>query len=147
MSPAPGAFIGSCLGEVGHVLVPDPGRQWIDADQVQLLEVDRRLAVDAGVGRPERDLSGLWVDQPPVFVAALVGQRVGDLLQIEAAQVRHGARIDPSSHASAEGATRALGGKRVSSRVARLQLLARRLDSDAGIGSRQFVRGSLRWSR
>ncbi len=50
-------------------------------------EVDRCLAVDAGVGCPERDLSGLRVDQPPVFVVGLVGQRVADLLQIQAAQV------------------------------------------------------------
>jgi hypothetical protein len=28
--PAPGAFIGNCFGEVGHVLVPDTGRQWIE---------------------------------------------------------------------------------------------------------------------
>ena len=28
--PASGAFIGNGLGEVGHVLVPDPGRQRID---------------------------------------------------------------------------------------------------------------------
>ena len=55
--PATGALIGYCVGEVGHVLVPDPGRQRIDDDQVQLIEVDRRLPVNAGVGRPERDLS------------------------------------------------------------------------------------------
>jgi hypothetical protein len=48
--PAPGAFIGDGFGEVGHVLIPDPGWQRIDADQVQLVEVDRCLAVDAGVG-------------------------------------------------------------------------------------------------
>jgi hypothetical protein len=94
--PAPGAFIGDGFGEVGHVLIPDPGWQWIDTDQVQLVEVDRCLAVDAGVGCPERDLSGLRVDQPPVFVVGLVGQRVADLLQVEAAQVQHHARIVPS---------------------------------------------------
>jgi hypothetical protein len=107
---APGAFIGNLLGEVGHVLVPDPGRQWIDADQVQFVEVDRCLAADAGVGGPEHDLSGLWVDQPPMIVIGLVGKRVGDLLQIDAAQVKHQARIDPSSCASGEGAKHAVGG-------------------------------------
>jgi hypothetical protein len=91
--PAPGAFLGYSVGEVGHVLVPDPGRQRIDDDQVQLIEVDRRLSVDAGVGRPEGDLSRVRVDQLVVFVAGLVGQRVRDLLQIEAAQVKHQARI------------------------------------------------------
>jgi hypothetical protein len=74
--PAPGTFIGYPVGEVGHVLVPDPGRQRVDDDQVQLVEVDRRLAVDAGVGRPERDLSRVRVDQPVMFVVGLVGQRV-----------------------------------------------------------------------
>jgi len=105
------AFISNLPGKVGHVLVPDVGGQWIDADQVQLVEVDRRLPVDAGVGRPERDLPGLRVDQPPVFVVGLVGQRVGDLLQIEAAQVKHQTRIDPSSYATVEGATRTVGGR------------------------------------
>ena len=32
--PVPGAFIGYPVGEVGHVLVPDPGRQRLDDDQV-----------------------------------------------------------------------------------------------------------------
>jgi hypothetical protein len=63
--PAPGAFIGDGVGEVGHVLVPDPGWQRIDADQVQFVEVDWCLAVDAGVGCLEHDLSGLRADQPP----------------------------------------------------------------------------------
>jgi hypothetical protein len=96
--PAPGAFIGDGSGEVGHVLIPDPGWQWIDTDQVQFVEVDRRLAVDAGVGGPERDLSGVRADQPPVFLVGLVAQRVADLLQVEAAQVQHHARIVPSFH-------------------------------------------------
>ena len=76
----------------------------IDADQVQVVEVDGCLAVDAGAGRPERDLSGLRADQPPVFVVGLVGQRVADLLQVEAAQVQHQARIDRSSSCSTGGA-------------------------------------------
>src|SRR6266852_3251909 len=42
-------------------------------------------------------------------VCGLVRQRVGDLLQIEAAQVKHQTRIDPS-YASVEGATRTVGG-------------------------------------
>ncbi len=46
-----------------------------------------------------------------VFVVGLVGQRVGDLLQIEAAQVKHQTRIDPSSYATVEGATRTVGGR------------------------------------
>ena len=92
--PAPGALIGDPVGEVGHVLVPDPGGQRLDEEQVQFIEVDRCLPVDAGVSRPERDLPRVRVDQPVVFVIGLVGQRVSDLLQIEAAQVKHQARID-----------------------------------------------------
>jgi hypothetical protein len=93
--PASGPFIGDGFGEVGHVLVPDPSGQRVDADQIQLIEVDRRLAVDAGVGRPERDLSGLRVDHPPMLVAVLVGQRDADLLQVQAGEVKHQARIVP----------------------------------------------------
>jgi hypothetical protein len=92
--PAPGALIGDSAGEVGHVLVPDPGRQRLDDDQVQFIEVDWGLPVDAGVSGPERDLSRVRIDQPVVFVIGLVGQRAGDLLQIEAAQVKLQARID-----------------------------------------------------
>ena len=36
--PAPGTFIGYPIGEVGHVLVPDPGRQRINHNQVQFVE-------------------------------------------------------------------------------------------------------------
>jgi hypothetical protein len=34
-------------------MIPDPGWQRIDADQVQVVEIDGCLAVDAGVGRRE----------------------------------------------------------------------------------------------
>jgi hypothetical protein len=74
------------------------------------VEVDRGLPVDAGAGRPERDLPGLWIDQPPVLVVGLVCQRAGDLLQIEGAQVNHETGIDPL-HASAQRATRAADGR------------------------------------
>jgi len=56
---ASGALIGDGFAEVGHVLVADPGWQWIDADKVQFIKVDWCLAVDAGVGCPEHDLPGL----------------------------------------------------------------------------------------
>jgi hypothetical protein len=52
------------------------------------------LAVDAVVGRPERDLSGPRADQPPVLVAGLVGERGGDLVQVRAVQVKHWALRD-----------------------------------------------------
>src|SRR4051812_19894999 len=94
--PASRPFIGHRLGEVRHVLVPDPGRQGTDADQVQVVEVDWCLPVDAGVGRPEHHLPGLRVDQPAVLVVGLVSQRVSDLLKIQALQFKHGARINPA---------------------------------------------------
>jgi hypothetical protein len=38
--PSPSLFITDLFGEVDHVLVPDVGRQRIDADQIQLVEID-----------------------------------------------------------------------------------------------------------
>ena len=70
-----------------------PGGQRVEDGLVQLIEVGRRLAVDAGAGRPEHDLSRARVDQPVVLAA---GQRVRDLLQVEATQVKHLARISLS---------------------------------------------------
>jgi hypothetical protein len=61
----------------------------LDTDQVQLVEVNPGLAVDAGVGGPEHDLSGLWADQPPMLVVGLIRQRGSDLLKAKAAQVKH----------------------------------------------------------
>jgi hypothetical protein len=57
--PAPRVLIGYSGGEAGHILVPDPGRQRVNDDQNQLVEVDRRLPVDSGLGGPERNLSGV----------------------------------------------------------------------------------------
>lgn len=81
------------ISKVGHALVPDPGRQRINDDQVQLIQIDRRLPVDATVSRPQRNLSGVRVNQPTVLVVVLIGQRAGDLRQIDPAQVKHQARI------------------------------------------------------
>ncbi|MGH3845206.1 MAG: hypothetical protein ACRDR6_23395 [Pseudonocardiaceae bacterium] len=94
--PASGFIIAGPLGEVGHVLVSDVGRQGIDADQVQVIEVDGCLAVDTGVRRLEHDLSGLRIDQPAMLVVGLVAKSGSDLLQVQAAQVKH--RITISRH-------------------------------------------------
>ena len=53
-----------------------PGGQRVEDGQVQLIEVGRRLAVDAGAGRPEHDLSRARVDQPVVLAAGPIGQCV-----------------------------------------------------------------------
>src|SRR5258708_3018104 len=89
--PLPGLPAGDRLGEVGHVLVPDPGRQRVDGSEVrsEFVEVDQIVAVDSGVGRPERDVSAARIDQPPVLIAFLVSQCLGDLLQVEAMQFQH----------------------------------------------------------
>ena len=103
--PPPGSLICDSVGKVSHILIPDPGRQRIDDNQVQLIEVGRRLPVDAGTGRPEHDLSGARVDQPVVLIVGLVSQRVADLLQIDAAQIKHHARINPACAPGSERAT------------------------------------------
>ena len=75
------------------------------------------MAVDVGVGRSEGDLSRVRVDQPVVFVVGLVGQRVRDLLQIEAAQVQHTARIDLSRCPHSRTGAREQRQKRISSQA------------------------------
>jgi hypothetical protein len=72
-----------------HVLVPDPGRQWTDADQfrVEVVEIDLCVPVDAGLARPVHDLPGLRVDQPDVLVIGLIRQCVTDLSQVEGVQI------------------------------------------------------------
>jgi hypothetical protein len=56
--PAAGPVVADSRGEVGHVPVPHERGQWIDADEIQLVEVDRVVAVDAGIGCPDYDLTG-----------------------------------------------------------------------------------------
>jgi hypothetical protein len=86
---ASGLVIADPHGEVGHVLVPDAGREGVDADQVRVIEVDGCLAVDTGIGSPQHDLSGLRIDQPAMLVIGLVAKSSSDLLQVQAAQVKH----------------------------------------------------------
>jgi hypothetical protein len=50
---AAGSQIADADGEVGHVLVPHVGRQRLDREQIQLVEVDRGLTVDPAVLGPE----------------------------------------------------------------------------------------------
>ena len=109
--PAAGTFVADGLGEVDHVAIPDPRRQGVDGDQglVQLVQVDRVVPVDAGVGSPEHDLTRVGVDQPCAFEVVLVRQRDGDLLQIDLVQVQHPARIASRPRAfAAPGTQRAV---------------------------------------
>ena len=56
---APGGPVADALGEVDHVPVPDVGRQRVDQDQVQLIEVDRVLTVDSRIAGPEDHIARL----------------------------------------------------------------------------------------
>jgi hypothetical protein len=87
------ALIGDTLGEVSHIPIPDRGGQRIHDDQIQLVEIDRVLPIDAQLGGPEHGVAGSRVDQPPVFIVGLIGQRGGDLVQIEPIQIEHRSKI------------------------------------------------------
>lgn len=86
---APSSVIAQTIGEVDHVLVPDVRRQGIDSDEVQLVELDGVLAVNAGVTGPEHHLAGARIDQPTMLVVSLVGQRGGDVLDVDGVQIQH----------------------------------------------------------
>ena len=66
-------------------------RDWngCDREQVQLIEVDRVLAVDAGVRGPEGDLTGPGIDEPPVSVIGLIRKCSRDLVHVERVQIEH----------------------------------------------------------
>ena len=89
-----GAAVADGVGEVDHVLVPDVGRQRVDQDQVQLVELDRVLAINTRVAGPEGHLPGSWVDQP-MLVVGLIGQRGGYLLNIDGVQLKHLVSVRP----------------------------------------------------
>jgi len=80
--PPAGRAVADAFGEIGHVLVPDEGRERVDHDEVQLVDLDRVLAVDAGVAGPEQDFAGERIEQPSIVVS-LVPQRGGDLLDVD----------------------------------------------------------------
>lgn len=102
--PPPGGVVTDPVGEIGHVLVPDIGGKRIDGNQIQLLEVDRVLPIDACVNRSEHDMPGPWVDQPSVLVVGLIRQRRRNLVHVELVQVQHPFRVDPEPSVEA-GAT------------------------------------------
>jgi len=71
----------------------------VDTDQirVQAIKIDRMLAVDTAVGRPEHNLAGLRVDQPTVLVVMLVFKRRSDLSQIDSSQVERSTEVPGST--------------------------------------------------
>ena len=78
-----GAALAEAVGEVGHVPIPDVGRERFDGDQVQLVELDGVLTVDAGVAGPRRNWTRSRVEQPSVLVVGLIRQGGGDLLDVD----------------------------------------------------------------
>ena len=87
--PSAGRPVADAVGEVGHVLIPDVRRERVDGNEVQLVDLDGVLPIDAGVAGPERHLARSRVDQPSVLVVGLIRERGGDLLNVDPAQVEH----------------------------------------------------------
>lgn len=86
--------VADALGEVDHVLIPDVRRQRIDENQIQLLQVDWVLPVDAGVAGPERHFTRVRVEEPSVLVVGLICERGCDLLNVDSNQVEHLLRLE-----------------------------------------------------
>ena len=93
-SSASGA-VADAVGKIGHVLKPHVGRKGVYGDEIQLVEFDRVLPVDARVAGPVRHLASARVDQPPVLVVSLIPQRRCDLLNVDVAKVQHLLRVEP----------------------------------------------------
>src|SRR3954467_12901796 len=82
----PGSSVAEAVGKVDHVLVPDVGREGIDEDEVQLVDLDGVLTVDAGVAGPEDDFARAWIQKPSMVKVLLIRQCGGDLLNVDAVQ-------------------------------------------------------------
>ncbi|WP_256792221.1 hypothetical protein [Terrabacter sp. Ter38] len=66
------------------------GSTW---DEVELVDFDGVLAVDAGVAGPERHLTCSRVEQPSVVVARLIRECGCDLDDVDVAQFEHSLRL------------------------------------------------------
>jgi hypothetical protein len=91
--------VADAVSEVGHVLKPHVGRERIDDDEIELVDLDGVLPVDARVAGPERHLARLRVDQPSVLVVSLIRWRGCDLVNVDSAQVEHLLRLEPEPYA------------------------------------------------
>ncbi len=112
--------VAEAVGKVGHVPKPHIGRERIDGDEIELVDLDGVLPVDARVGGPEHHLTGSRVDEPSVLVVSLIRERGGDLLNVDSAQVEHLLRLEPEPgvleepHERRRGCRPARGGKTTS---------------------------------
>ena len=75
--------------EVSHVLVPHIGRQRVDADQVDIVQINGMLAINPAVLGPQRDLPAVRIDQPAMLEIPLVTQRRRKFVQVHRAQIDH----------------------------------------------------------
>ena len=66
-----GRAVADAVSKVGHVLIPHVGRERVDENEIQLVDLDGVLPVDARVAGPERHPARLRVDQPSVLVVSL----------------------------------------------------------------------------
>ena len=91
-----GRPVADALGKVGHVLEPNVGGKWIDDREIQLVDLDWVLSIDACIAGPERDVSCPRIDQPSVLVVGLIRQGRGDLPNVDLGQDKHLLRLEPS---------------------------------------------------
>jgi hypothetical protein len=89
-----GVSVADALSEVSHVLVPNMGGERVDENEIQLVDLDGVLSVDARVAGPERHLARTRVDQPTVLVVGLIRERGCDPLNVDSTQVEHPLRVE-----------------------------------------------------
>jgi hypothetical protein len=98
-----GHAVADAIGKVSHVLKPHRRRRRVDEDEIELVDLDGVLPVDARVAGPEGQLTRSRVDQPPVLKVSLISQSRCDLINIDSAEIEHPLRVRPR-HDCLEGA-------------------------------------------
>jgi hypothetical protein len=67
-----GCLVADAVSKVGHVLKPHVGRERLDENKIQLINLDGFSPVDARVAGPGGHLARSRVEQPSVLVISLV---------------------------------------------------------------------------
>lgn len=96
-----GNSVADAIGKVSHVLKPHRRRQRVDEDQIELLDLDGVLPINARIAGPEDDLTRSRVDQPSVLKVSLIGESRCDLINIDSEKIEHPLRVRPE-HTSLE---------------------------------------------
>jgi hypothetical protein len=99
-----GDGVADVVGKVSHVLKPHRGRQRVDEDEIDLVDVERVLPIDARVAGPEGHLTRSRVDQPSVLKVSLISQGRCDLIHIDSAKIEHPLTVGPE-HDNLEAAS------------------------------------------